>query len=150
MKDLLLNLQNQLSHNDDLKYIDEDWGQLDDYGPHVPVKWPCCLIDFTTANYTDIGIDRASTPQNRQQATGSITLNFADLKLSNTSKKAPLNQKEGAWKLLEIIESIHGLVQGFRPEDKSGALIRSNFKRIKRDDGIQQYQVVYSLSLNNV
>lgn len=149
-KALLLNLQNQLSTATALKYIDEDWGQLDDYGAHTPVKWPCCLVDFTAANYTDIGIDRSSTPQNRQQATGSITLNFANLKLTNTSKNSPIGQKNDAYLLIELIETVHGIIQGFRPEEKSGALMRSSFRRIKRDDGIQQYQVVYTIGLNNV
>jgi hypothetical protein len=150
MKTLLLGIQDQLATATGLKHIDEDWGQLDDYGPHVPVKWPCCLIDFTAANYTDIGIDRASTPQNRQQATGSITLNFANLKLTNTSKLAPIGQKNDAYLLMELIETVHAKIQGFRPEEKSGAMMRSSFKRVKRDDGIQQYQVVYTIGLNNV
>lgn len=150
MKALLLGIQNQLATATALKYIDEDWGQLDDYGQHTPVKWPCCLVDFTAANYTDIGIDRASTPQNRQQATGSITLNFANLKLTNTSKLAPIGQKNDAYMLLGLLETVHGKIQGFRPDAMSGALVRSSFRRIKRDDGIQQYQVVYSIGLNNV
>lgn len=150
MKELLLSLQDRLSSDSDLKYIDEDWGQLDDYGVHTPVKWPCCLIDFTAANYSDIGIDRASTPQNRQQATGSITLNFANLKLTNTSKLAPIGQKNDAWMLIELVEVAHGIIQGFRPSEKSGAMMRTSFRRIKRDDGIQQYQVVYTVALNNV
>lgn len=149
-KAVLLGIQNQLATATALQYIDEDWGQLDDYGPHVPVKWPCCLIDFSGANYTNIGIDRSATPRNRQQATGNITLNFANLKLTNTSKNSPIGQKNDAWMLLELVETVHGIIHGFCPEEKSGALMRSSFRRIKRDDGIQQYQVVYTLGLNNV
>ena len=150
MKELLLSLQNQLATATALKYIDEDWGQLDDYGAHTPVKWPCCLIDFTDADYSDIGTDRAATPKNRQQALGSITLNFANLKLTNTSKLAPIGQKDDAYLLLGIIEDAHKIIQGFRPAENSGGLIRKSFKRVKRDVGIQQYRVVYNIGLNNV
>lgn len=150
MKALLLNLQTQIATVTALQYIDEDWGQLDDYGPHTPVKWPCCLIDFADADYTDIGTDRSATPQNRQQATGSITFNFANLKITNSSKNAPINQKDQSYLLLEIIEEAHKKIHGFRPGENSGALIRKSFRRIKRDDGIQQYRVIYTIGLNNV
>lgn len=150
MKELLLNLETQLATVNTIQYIDEDWGQLDDYGPHAPVKWPCCLVDFADADYTDIGTDRTATPQNRQQATGNITFNFANLKITNSSTKAPINQKDQAYLLLGIIEDAHKKIHGFRPGENSGALIRKSFRRIKRDDGIQQYRVVYNIGLNNV
>ena len=150
MKELLLSLQNQLAIVAALKYIDEDWGQLDDYGTHTPVKWPCCLIDFTDADYSDIGVDRAATPKNRQQALGSITLNFANSKLTNSSRNAPIVQKDNAYLLLGVIEDVHKIIQGFRPAENSGGLIRKSFKRVKRDDGIQQYRVVYTIGLSNV
>lgn len=150
MKQLLLNLQNQLATATALKYIDEDWGQLDDYGAHTPVKWPCCLVDFADADYSDIGTDRSATPQNRQQATGSIAFTFANLKITNSSKNAPVNQKDQAYLLLGIIEDAHKKIHAFRPAANSGGLIRKSFRRVKRDDGIQQYRVVYSIGLNNV
>jgi hypothetical protein len=150
MKELLLNLETQLATVTAIQYIDEDWGQLDDYGPHTPVKWPCCLVDFADADYSDIGIDRSATPQNRQQAFGSITFNFANMKIGNSSKNAPINQKDQAYLLLGIIEDAHKKIHGFRPGVNSGSLIRKSFRRIKRDDGIQQYRVVYTIGLNNV
>lgn len=150
MKALLLSLQAQLATAVALKYIDEDWGQLDDYGTHTPVKWPCCLIDFTDADYSDIGVDRAATPKNRQQALGSITLNFANSKLTNSSRNAPIVQKDNAYLLLGVIEDVHKIIQGFRPAENGGGLIRKSFKRVKRDDGIQQYRVVYNIGLSNV
>lgn len=150
MKQLLLNLEAQLATVTAIKYIDEDWGQLDDYGPHTPVKWPCCLVDFADAEYSDIGIDRSATPQNRQQTLVSITFNFANMKIGNSSKNAPINQKDQAYLLLGIIEDAHKKIHGFRPVENSGSLIRKSFRRIKRDDGIQQYRVVYNIGLNNV
>lgn len=43
-----------------IRYIDQDMGQLEDYNPEdptsrPPVAWPCVLIDFPEANYTDDG-----------------------------------------------------------------------------------------------
>ena len=150
MTDLLLNIQTQIATIPEFKYVDEDWGQLDDYGMHAPVQWPCCLIDFSAAQYTDIGKDKTATPQNRQEATGSISFTFANLRTTNSSAKALTAQKNTAWLLIGLIEEAHKKIHGFRPGTTSGGLIRSNFRRIKRDDGIQQYSVTYTLGLHNI
>ena len=150
MKEILESIQNRLMTVNELKYVDEDWGQLSDYSSRPPVKWPCSLIDFASAEYSNIGIDKSATPRNRQQATGAISITFANLKITNTSGKAPVGQKNDAWQLHEVIEVAHGILQGFKPTAHCGALVRSGFRRVKRDDGIQQYQVIYTMGIHNV
>jgi hypothetical protein len=68
MKQLLLNIQNLLATVPAFKYVDEDWGQLDDYGPHAPVQWPCCLIDFRG----DYSLEKIRSDPERQEATHSL------------------------------------------------------------------------------
>lgn len=131
-------------------YVNEEDGQLDDYSPHPPVKWPCCLLDVASASYSNLGIDKRQSPENRQEGDALIVFNFANLKLTNTSGKAPANQKNDAWSLHDIIEDAHKLIQGFKPSENTGKLIRVSFRRVKRDDGIQHYQVTYSLGMHNV
>ncbi|MBS7234057.1 hypothetical protein KHA90_23925 [Flavobacterium psychroterrae] len=150
MKQFLENTQAQINEVPGIAYIDEDWGQLDDYSPNPPVKWPCCLIDITNIDFSDIGRDNKSIPQNRQEGTGSIVLTFANLKLTNTSFNAPQAQKDDARAIHELIELAHGKIHGFAPVMGSGRLMRKSFKRVKRDDGIQQYQVVYTIAMHNV
>ncbi|WP_236025505.1 hypothetical protein [Flavobacterium geliluteum] len=150
MKEFIQNTQTKLSEVPTINYIDEDWGQLDDYSPNVPVQWPCCLIDMSNVDFSDLGMNKDAVPQNRQQAAGLITLTFANMKLTNTSFKAPQAQKDIAWSIHDIIEAAHAKVHGFAPVIGSGKLMRRSFKRVKRDDGIQQYQVVYSIGLHNV
>ena len=150
MSEILLNIQSKLEALPGINYVDEDWGQLDDYGPQPPVKWPCCLIDFSGAQFTDIGIERSNTPQNRQEGAGSITLTFANLRTTNSSAKAPIGQKNVAWLLSGLMEDVHKVIHGFKPALHSGSLMRSSFRRVKRDDGIQQYQVIYTLGVHNV
>lgn len=150
MKEFLQNTQAKISEVSTIPYIDEDWGQLDDYSPNSPVIWPCCLIDMSNVDFSDLGIDKKAVPQNRQEATGLVTLTFAHLKITNTSFKAPQAQKDAAWSIHDIIEDAHAKVHGFAPVAGSGKLMRRSFKRVKRDDGIQQYQVVYSIGLHNV
>lgn len=94
-KEVLKKIQDLLATIPALKYVDEDWGQLDDYSPHPPTQFPLALIDIGNLQYSDIGIDRTATPQNRQMATGTIVISIANLKLTNTSARAPLTQKSG-------------------------------------------------------
>jgi len=150
MKEFLENTQVKISEVIGISYIDEDWGQLDDYSPNTPVKWPCCLIDVTNIEFSDIGRDKKATPQNRQEGNGNMTLTFANMKLTNTSFKAPQGQKDNARAILDLIEEVHGKIHGFAPVIGSGKLMRKSFKRVKRDDGIQQYQVVYTIGMHNL
>lgn len=149
MKTEIQNIQTKLLESA-AKYVDEDWGQLDYYTPNFPVQWPCILIDVTAANFDDIGKDRKAVPQNRQQAIGIVTLTIANLKLTNTSGRSPQLQKDNAWSIWDLINETHQLMQGFRISGSNGAMLRRSVNRIKRDDGVQQYDVTYAFSLNNV
>ena len=150
MKAFLETLQTKLATLTALKYIDEDWGQLDSYSPNPPAKFPCALIDITSMNFSDIGKDNSDNPINRQLGNGVVTVIIADLKLSNTSERAPQSQKNNAWSIWAIIEDLHKLVHGYKPIANSGALMRTGIKRVRRDDGIQEYQITYSIGFGNV
>ena len=45
--ELLDSIKTKISEISEIKYIDENWGQLDYYSAHPPVQWPCCLIDIS-------------------------------------------------------------------------------------------------------
>ena len=105
MKTILQNIQTKLREVTELKHIDEDCGQLNIFQP--PVNWPCCLIDISTANYSNLGIDRNLQPINRQSGKFLIKLTLANLKLTNTSMNAPQSQKDQAWFIWDLAQKIH-------------------------------------------
>ena len=147
MKAVLENIQKQLAAIPELKYIDEDWGQLDDYSPHPPTQFPLALIDIGSLEFSHIGMDKKVVPQNRQMATGTIVISIANLRLTNTSFQSPKQQKNNVW---NIIECVHQQLHGFKPDCNSGAMMRTNLRRIKRDDGIQEYEATYTVGVSNV
>lgn len=149
-KVVLQNIQNILSSIPELKYIDEDWGQLDDYTPNPPGQFPLALIDIGSLQYSDISKDRSTIPVNRQMATGTIVLSIANVKLTNTSFKAPKTQKEQAWSIWNIVEDVHKKLHGVHVEGSAGAMMRTNMRKVKRDDGIQEYEVTYTIGMTNV
>ncbi|MFE3849100.1 hypothetical protein ACFX5D_14095 [Flavobacterium sp. LB3P45] len=149
-KIVLQSIQTILDTIPAIKYIDEDWGQLDDYSPNPPTQFPLTLIDIGNLVFSDIGKDRSATPQNRQMATGTIVLSIANLKLSNTSARAPQPQKNNSWSIWDIIESIHGKLHGVKVDGSAGAMMRTAMRKVKRDDGIQEYEVTYTIGMSNV
>lgn len=150
MKTILQNLQIRLNEVSELKYIDEDWGQLDYYSAHPPVQYPLVLLDIAQTNYSNLGVSREHSSNNRQMANATLTVTIANLKLTNSSIKAPTPQKEQAWFIYELIEKIHERLHGYAPDDTCSKLIRNSLRRIKRDDGIQEYELLYNLTINNV
>jgi len=122
-----------------IKYIDEDWGQLDFYSEQPPVKFPCVLIDLQQASWRNQGVLV-------QDGTLMINIRVSDLKLSNTNMKAPESQKNKAASIWVLLESIHKALHGWRPADQPtiGVLTRISTRKVKRDDGIREFEVVYS------
>ncbi|MGJ5643221.1 hypothetical protein [Formosa sp. S-31] len=150
MDTVIKSIQDKITSLPEVKYVDEDWGQLDYYSPNFPVQWPCVLIDITNAQFENIGKDRSATPVNRQTADTIVSLTIANMKLTNSSGRAPQLQKDTAFNIWALQQKIHEILQGWKPTESTGALTRRGFTRVKRDDGVQEYTVVYSLGMTNV
>lgn len=150
MKQILINIQNQLAEITELRYIDEDWGQIDYYSPNMPVQWPCCLIDIQSGNFSNLSKDFSKSPKDRQKAEFSVKITLANMKLTNTSYLAPQEQKEQVWAIFELIEKIHQKLHGWRPKENCSKLLRNSFTRVMRDDGLQEYNIIYSFEVHNI
>lgn len=143
-------LQQKIAAVNGMDHVDEDWGQLDEFAPHPPIQGMTCLIDVEGANFSNIGMHKTQKPVLRQEGTGIVTLTFAKMKLTNSSAKAPKRQQEQARSIHDVIDATHEVIQGFKPSEGSGVLVRLSFRRIRRDDGLQQYRVVYTFAMHNV
>lgn len=150
MKALLEKIQQKISEIAELKYIDENWGQLDYYSPNMPVQFPCALIDVQQVQFTNLGRDMSKKPIQRQIGTVQIKITVANMRLSNSSMQAPRRQKEEVWAIWGIIEKIHRQLHGVSLLPNVSALIRSSQSRTLRDDGVQEYEVYYSCEVQNI
>lgn len=148
---ILKSIQKRISEIKEIAYVDEDWGQLDYYDTRPPVQWPCALFTLNDGSFSNIGKDKNKTPTNRQQGIITLDITIANLKLTNTSFKSPLHQKDQSWDIWNLIEKLHGKLHGWKPDNKvCGYLIRTSCKSIRRNDGIQEIHIIYTLGLNNV
>jgi len=125
-----------------IKYIDEDWGQLDYYSPNPPIKFPGVLVDIDNISWKNQGKLVQDGPMN-------INIRVADLKLTNTSLRAPAAQKTAAVSIWRIIDNIHKALHGWSPGQQYGLLTRISTGRVKRDDGIREYRIVYQCTVTD-
>jgi hypothetical protein len=137
-------IQNRLAQQvPALRYIDEDWGQLDYYEGHPPVQFPCALIDCGDIAVTQMGgrvmLDKIS-----------VVIRIADLRLSNTSNAAPQTQKTAAYQLFETLQQVICALHGYTGSpDVYGRLVRTAGQRIRRKDGIKMYELTFECLLRN-
>lgn len=150
METILKNIQTKISEVEAVKYTDEDWGQLDFYGKDIPVQFPCVIFDLKTGEFENIGKDRTQIPAERQIGRFTLEINLANIKLSNTSGKSPLSQKNNAWNIHNIIADLHAQLQGFSAAENCGKLNRKSYLRVRRDDGVQQFRILYDFEVANI
>lgn len=102
----------------ELKWIDQDFGQLEQFEYRPAVSFPCCLIDFPMANYSNLG-----NLSQLGDITVQLRLGFAPF--DKSYHLAPDNVKEAAVGYYAIEQKLVEKVQGFTTE-YSQPLIRFN------------------------
>lgn len=147
MQDLLLNITDKAVTIPGINYADENWGQLQYYGKECPVKWPCVLVDFTSGQFSNNGYDYRGDDHS-QQGNLLIEITVANLKLTNSSTRAPQSQKTKAFEIYKLLEDVHEIMKGFKPLENSGTLVRTSIQSVKRDDGVQEKRIIYSLGVS--
>lgn len=149
MNTILIAIKSKLNEVAELKYIDEDWGQLNYYGIDIPVQWPCALVRLSNGQFSDIGKDWRITSQNRQEGILTFEVTIAKVKLTNSSNKAPINQQNSTFEIWELVQKVHQVLHGWKPTENTGSLIRSNINSTKREDGVQEITIIYTCGIHN-
>lgn len=123
----------------ELKYIDEDWGQLDDYSDNPPVKFPCAVIEVQQAAWRN-------QSNKVQDGSVNISIRVADQRLSNTNLRAPAPQKLNAAAIWLIQEKIYKALHTWRPVDYPdfSSLTRVSSRKLKRDDGVREFEMIFT------
>ncbi|ROH98396.1 hypothetical protein EGI16_21410 [Chryseobacterium sp. G0240] len=149
LDNLLLNITTKIEQEvTDLKQVDENWGQIQYFGPDCPVKWPCALVDFASGQFSNMGYDYKTETGTQQEGLINIEITVAKLKLSPTNTAAKLSQKTKGFEVWRLIEKVHKILHGWKPLPNSGELSRVSIQSIKRDDGVQEKIITYSLALH--
>lgn len=142
MKELIDDIKTRIEPVTGLKYVDEDWGQLDYYSPAPTVKFPCALVDIGQVQWSDTG--------NRVQiGTASVIIRIADQHISNSNVKAPTAQKTKSLSFFDMIMYVHQKLHGWSGAKNNGPLTRVAYKKVKRDDGIREIEMIYAVEITD-
>lgn len=143
MKQLLNDILNRLKSDvTALKYVDEDWGQLDFYSPNPPVQFPAAVVDCINVSYTNQG-------KLVQLGDVQVRLRIADVKLTNTSGRAPTTQRSQAFAIYDLLETIHKKLHGWTGGDTYTSLIRQSLRRTVNQDGMRVHEIVYTCRITD-
>lgn len=121
---------------DDIRYVNQDLGQLEAYDPskpnsRPPVTFPCVLINISAAKYEDLGC-------NQKIATQYLTLRLGFAPYSDTSNLAPDDIANLAIQYYDIEETLMQLMEDFNPSSAITELanITSSFTLL--DDNLEE------------
>ena len=128
----------------EIKWIDQDFGQLENYADRPAVQFPCVLIDFPDQHFKELG--------DRDQW-GEVTIQFriGFAAFSSANSAAPLSAQELALQYYEIenkmFVALNGWVPLYNGEAICQPIIRIRAVTEGRDDAyrvrVNQYTTGY-------
>lgn len=97
LKKIIEELFQDLSSIEGIRYVAEDWGQLDYEQP--PVQWPCALVDMQDVRYSQTGMGGLL-------ADCTFTVQLTDQAPQRVSSRASDTQKERSLQIFGIIDRV--------------------------------------------
>lgn len=149
---ILDDIKKRVALSASLQYVAEDEGQLDLYSPNFPVKWPLALIDLNDVQLSNVGHERrASAPREWPQiGATTITVRVANMRSGRTNVNASAKLQTAKYSIWSTIEEIHAKLHNWSPNDFTAPLIRQSINRTRRDDGVQEYIMVYTTTAHGI
>jgi hypothetical protein len=118
-----------------IRWIDQDFGQLEDYQVRPPVAFPCVLIDFNQTSYEEMN-------KRRQMANITFTLRLAFPAFSYAASVAPQSVRELALQYYELEQQLYECIQGFDGGGLMQDCTRSNAATEGRKDDSLRVRVL--------
>lgn len=130
-----------------IRWIDQDYGQLEYYETRPAVDWPCVLVDFDNFQFEEAG-------DNLQFANGNVVVRLAFTPFSNTSNITPDQWKEKGLSYYEIEWAIYKALHGWKPNEEKedghyGYMLRLSSDNEKREDSIRVRRLVYGITFED-
>lgn len=127
----------------EIKYIDHDLGQLDDYtNGRPPVAFPCALIDFQNFTFENMS-------DNTQRAEGDVVIKLAFAQHGQTHNAKPQQWKELALHYYDIEWQLNKALHGWTPGDDFGYLTRITATKENRPLAVRLRTLTYRLSFED-
>ena len=119
----------------DLRYIAEDWGQLDFYNDAPPVKFPCALISVSNIKFE-------SQTAGTRWATMTILIRVADAPAVSGTMAAPEAYRNRAFAIFDLMDTIGNVLYAFGG-DEFNELEQKTITHYSREDAIREYAMLF-------
>lgn len=107
---MLLNIQARIKALvPEIKWIDQDLGQLEEDTERPRVQWPCLLVDFPDANYDEL-------QNNKQWATGVIQFRIGFNPFTSSAAVTPLPSLQLSLGFWELEQKVFAALQAWNGE----------------------------------
>lgn len=126
----------------EIRYIDLDLGQLENYEIRPAVAWPCMLIDLDESKYSDAG------SKLHQLADCMITIRLGVVKYTDSNNLTPTNIRPNALKYFELENKVFKALHGWAAPGFN-RLLRVGGGTEKRDDDIRVRVSRYSYTFTD-
>ena len=141
MEDLLISLQNRIKETlPELRYIDEDFGQLETLDDTYPITFPCVLIGTPSTDWSDIGLCI-------QKGAANISIRLAIDCYDDTHYGSGTEDKIKE-RLLKN-KTLYKSLQGFRTGKYMSALSRIKSTDYTFAHGIKVYEMIFKFSFHD-
>lgn len=141
---MLIELQNRIKQTvPEIRWIDQDFGQLEIAAERPPVSFPCVLIDFPSTPFNQYLNDVETG-----DCTISIRLAFPPYSPSNSL--APESVKEKALQYYEIENKLYRALKGWYPDSEiCQPLNRISDATENREDTVRVRRLTFSTSYDD-
>lgn len=139
IKHVLNAVQTALKSVGGLRYVGEDWGQLDFYTERPPVNLPCALISFSSGDYSDAG-------RNVQLAAIQFSVRVADMPPVRGSVARP--SPDTPYEVYDLLQAVYAALQGLSGQ-RFTPITRRRMSKINRDDSLREWELIFSTSFTD-
>lgn len=131
LANIFLTVQERLKTSlTDLKWIDQDLGQLEFYDKRPAVDFPCALIDIDDSDYSDEG-------ENSQIGEGILIVRLGLTVYNSANHLTPTPYKEKAIDYYNLEHRVNSFLHGWCDSRYFSPLMRRKGFKEKRDDNLR-------------
>lgn len=123
----------------EIRYIEQDLGQLENYEIRPAVSWPCCLIDIDDVDFSEAGGNLV------QIGEGFVQVRLGLVKYTDSNNLVPKEIRSNSFRYLEVESKISKALHGWAPAG-FGRLLRRKSVTEKRDDDIRVKILRFAIS----
>jgi len=128
----------------ELRWIDQDFGQLEIEAERPPVSFPCALIDFTGTQFSQLLMDIELA----DNCAIGVRIGFAPY--SSTTHLTPADSKEKALEYYEIENKVYKALKGWAPDTGiCQPLNRMTDATERREDALRVRAMMFATSFED-